>query len=100
MTDPVPPRKYSLEELDMMRRSITFIHWSPTDSYNPHDRLMAVESLLRTHMLNGSSPDELARQASEVYTRRDLPMLKALQCPEYIRNFIAEHFKLAGNIPT
>lgn len=52
------PRKYSVNEIDRMRRAIGLSY--PMDgSYVQADRDADIESRLRTYMQNGTDPEEL-----------------------------------------
>jgi hypothetical protein len=61
-------RKYSVEEIDQMRRSIDTM-MSSHRSYDPVEQAKKIEERLRTYMLNGTEPDELKRNASEHFDR-------------------------------
>lgn len=60
-------RKYTVAEIDDMRRSIASSYPSGV-SYCADDRAADVERRLQTHMANGTDPGELSTAASE---RRD-----------------------------
>lgn len=55
-------RKYTVEEIDQMRKSIEWSYPSGV-SYYPEQRAAEVESKLRTYMQNDTSPEELAEMA-------------------------------------
>ena len=52
-------RKYSVEEIDRMRRAISRGRFFGDGAYRPAERTEQIESLLRTYMLNGTTPLEL-----------------------------------------
>lgn len=57
------PRKYSVAEIDAMRKSITWSYGS--GSYDPAQRAADTEDRLRTYMQNGTEPEELAEMAKQ-----------------------------------
>jgi len=64
-------RKYSLDELDRMRRAISVELWprgtfrGPVFGYVPEgEQSLAIEDRLRTYMLNGTTPEELEERAN------------------------------------
>lgn len=92
MADTDAQRKYTLVELDGMRRSITQIHWPLNESFNASQRAVEVENYLRTYMANGSSPQELEERAAATVEQRDVPRLRAMQNPEYAKKLFNEYF--------
>jgi len=61
-------RKYSVDEIDRMRRAI---EWSYGDGvFTMADRQADVENRLRTHMINGTDPEELENEASRLQAAR------------------------------
>lgn len=91
-------RRYTLAELDAMRRSITLIHWPTNASFNASQRAMEVENFLRTHMQNGSSPEDLNEHATVAVVRRDIPRLRAMQDPDYAKKLFEEHFPASPSL--
>lgn len=57
-------RKYSIDEIDSMRNSISWLQ--PSGIYHRGEREDQIERELRTHMLNGTSPEELRKKMQEV----------------------------------
>lgn len=58
-------RKYTVEEIDRMRRLVEASLFPLPGSlalYDHLDKADSVEDRLRTYMLNGTEPDELAQQ--------------------------------------
>ena len=65
MTDRVEPaqqRKYSVGEIDRMRKALERICIRPMVPYNPVEKQREIEEHLRTYMLNGTDPEELEEQ--------------------------------------
>ena len=53
-------RKYSVSEIDQMRRDVAGVmRWAGTPA--------EVEDQLRTHMLNGTAPEELTEASKEAF---------------------------------
>jgi hypothetical protein len=67
MTDePVQQRKYTVAEIDNMRR--WFSHSYPSrETYDVKERADEIERRLRTYMLNGTDPAELEQMARECF---------------------------------
>lgn len=67
-------RKYSIEEIDSMREAIRRrIGYNDNNSYRESERAAKVEDELRTHMLNGTSAEDLAdaaQKARDAYFER------------------------------
>lgn len=61
MTD----RKYSVNEIDRMRRAIHQRACQPGQSFSPQERNAMIEGMLRTYMQNGTDPQELEQEAAE-----------------------------------
>lgn len=55
-------RKYSINEIDRMRSAIERGFYAPGDSTK---RAAIVEDRIRTHMVNGTEPEELERAAGQ-----------------------------------
>lgn len=53
------PTKYSVQEIDAMRRDIAMWGFLGSDSYYPEQRAKEIEDRLRTYMQNGTTVDEL-----------------------------------------
>lgn len=73
-------RKYSLDEIDQMRRDIDRIvegvrhyQWSPSGcfssgiTYNAAERAAKIEDRLRTYMQNGTDPAELEAKVKSIH---------------------------------
>lgn len=56
-------RKYSISEIDQMRRALEALASYRHQVFHPAERAAAVEDRLRTHMLNGTDPEELEEEA-------------------------------------
>lgn len=52
-------RKYSVHEIDQMRKIIEFFGFG-NGPYDERERASSVENRLRTYMLNGTTPEELS----------------------------------------
>lgn len=61
-------RKYSVSELDRMRRDLYWLH-RPQGSYRESEHNAHLENILRTHMQNGTDPDELKAAVEELAKR-------------------------------
>jgi hypothetical protein len=59
--------KYSISEIDAMRQCLGWMFGS--ESYDPKQRAAEVEDRLRTHMLNGTTPEELTKARDEWIAR-------------------------------
>lgn len=53
-------RKYSVAEIDRMRRSIRWSYPTGISCYE-HERAADIENRLRTYMQNGTDPEELEK---------------------------------------
>lgn len=61
-------RKYTVGEIDRMRSEI---EWSyPSGPYNAIERNADIENRLRTHMQNGTTPEELASHYATIRAMR------------------------------
>jgi hypothetical protein len=58
-------RKYSVSEIDQMRRAVNEMLMRPGTVFRASERTVAVEERLRTYMLNGTDPEELRKSAAE-----------------------------------
>lgn len=58
-------RKYSITEIDRMRWALLWLQPETHRHRTEHEWAIEVESRLRTHMQNGTDPDELEKQAVE-----------------------------------
>jgi hypothetical protein len=65
----MPERKYAIEEIDRMRKALESMYPFGV-SFNSKERSAEVEDRLRTHMQNGTEPDELAKASSEYVGRQ------------------------------
>lgn len=61
-------RKYSVSEIDSMRRLVRDL-CDTGMPYMPQDRAVEVEERLRTYMMHGADPEELARAAADHQSR-------------------------------
>jgi glutamyl/glutaminyl-tRNA synthetase len=61
-------RKYSVEEIDAMRKSIEWSYPSGV-SYYAHERSAEIENRLRTYMQNGTTPAELKEMEDRALQR-------------------------------
>lgn len=64
-------RKYSVQEIAAMRRSLEIIVIRPRHSYNGAEMATKIEAMLQTYMLNGTEPSELHEEANH-HLERDL----------------------------
>lgn len=62
-------RKYSVDELELMRRWIDEVSWFHFGPQTVFERVQVVEEKLRTHMLAGTSVDELRAWHDRTMTR-------------------------------
>lgn len=64
MTTQTTQRAYTVDEVDRMRKAIS---WSYPDgvSYYPAERAADIENRIRTYMAAGVSPEELERKRNE-----------------------------------
>jgi hypothetical protein len=61
------PRKYSTSEIHSMRVALNLIvPWRDSRQV----RIIEIEEQLRTYMLNGTSPEELEREANRIAATR------------------------------
>lgn len=58
-------RKYSLEEIDAMRKSVDLLSMTNSSSFDGAEHIAKVEARLRTYMANGTTPEELAAAARQ-----------------------------------
>lgn len=59
----MPDRKYSVSEIDRMRRAIFEMRLLP---YGGDSIQQIIEERLRTYMLNGTDPEELEAEAMSI----------------------------------
>jgi len=62
--------RYSVSDIDRMRKALNRnpknrLGGYPYDGSKPHRQLQYIEELLRTHMLNGTSPADLEKEADD-----------------------------------
>lgn len=74
---PGEPR-YSLSEIDRMRRALLTLVWQEVAYRREGQHEIVAEDRLRTHMLNGTPPDELERAASEMKVRQEREFMRAV----------------------
>lgn len=63
-------RKYSVAEIDAMRRDVGTLCARFNVSYDPKKRTVEIEERLRTYMANGTAPEEVRKAASEYLERQ------------------------------
>ncbi len=59
-------RKYSIDEIDQMRRAVGWIH-APLGAYYKSEEDARKEQILRTYMLNGTAPEELEEAVQKMF---------------------------------
>jgi len=74
----MPARQYSADEISSMRASIRELE-TPQHSYYAPERDAQVERVLRTHLMNGTSPDELLEAAKAAQEERFATARKAAE---------------------
>jgi hypothetical protein len=62
-------RKYSVSEIDRMRRAITEVVWD--QHWSPKTQAPVIEDRLRTYMLNGTEPEELEALSKPIVEKRE-----------------------------
>lgn len=75
-------RKYSIAEIDALRKAISERLSYREGSYKPSERAAEIEDMLRTHMLNGTSLEEMQ---SAVQETRDAYFARQKGQQEYYR---------------
>lgn len=61
-------RKYSVDEIDAMRLSVELIVLNRARPLlQKESRLVQIENELRTHMINGTEPEELTAAVVKIY---------------------------------
>jgi hypothetical protein len=66
----MPERKYSVSEIDQMRKAVKAIYGSGIGNCTQAECCQMIEEHLRTYMLNGTDPEELEREAAEFMRER------------------------------
>jgi hypothetical protein len=72
-----PSRRYTVDELIAMRQSLSRM-FPLGVCYKPNERAAEVEDQLRTYMLNGTTPEELA-EVERAFVQRECEAIRADQ---------------------
>lgn len=64
-------RKYTVAEIDRMRRAIEWSYPSGVTYYQA-ERSAEIEDRLRTYMVNGTDPSELEQAMREIWKRESM----------------------------